>query len=235
MRKCYIYRITNPKGHVYIGSTINLKDRVYRYKTLKVKSQLKIYNSIKKYGWENHSFDVIFECKPEERNYYEACFGEFYGSINRNGLNLSLPKINEVYNSMSEETRIKIGKAHKGKKLSEEHRKIISINSKRWLQENKHPMTGATPWNKGKKGFLAKEKNPMFGVKRSEEWKKIHSERAKINNKKGDEHVKSKKVLDLQTGIFFDCVRDVSFYFNIKYSTLKGRLRKSKVYRFQYV
>lgn len=64
-----IYKITSPSGKIYIGSTWDLKDRIYRYKTNRVKDQIKIFNSIKKHGWENHVFEVIFECDREDRNF----------------------------------------------------------------------------------------------------------------------------------------------------------------------
>ena len=63
MRNVFIYLITNPVGKFYVGSTVNLKDRVYRYKTLRVKSQVKIFNSLKKYGWDNFEWSVVYQSK----------------------------------------------------------------------------------------------------------------------------------------------------------------------------
>lgn len=233
MKKAYIYSIINPKGKIYIGSTINLTDRIYRYKTLRNKQQVKVYNSIKRYGWENHKFEVIHECDINDRNYYESYYGILYNSIGENGLNLALPKLNDLYECMSEETKRKIGLAHKGKKITEEHKRKISENSKKYLRENVHPMKGKTPWNKGIE-FLKGEKNPMYGVIRSEEWKKEHSIRMTKINKSGLEHHKSKIVLDLSTGIFYDSLRQASIYNNILYPTMKTRIRNGKG-RFIYI
>lgn len=61
--KGYIYKITSPTGRIYIGQTINISGRYSSYKNLNCKQQPKIYRSIVKYGWENHKFDIIYECE----------------------------------------------------------------------------------------------------------------------------------------------------------------------------
>lgn len=222
-RKVYIYKITNPKGKIYIGSTVNIKDREYRYKTARIKNQVKIYNSILKYGFDNHKFEIIFECDESNRNIYESFYGEKFDVIGDNGLNLSLPASSESYPSMSSETKAKIGLAHKGKKISEAQKISISNNSKKYLKNNPHPMLNKTPWNKGK-SFLKGELNPMYGVKRSLEWKISHSKLTKSIAKKGSDHFRSKIVLDTCLGIFYYSCKEVSDCYNIKYSTLKGKL-----------
>lgn len=71
-----IYRITNPKGKIYIGQSINIKRRFNSYKKLRCKSQPKIYNSLKKYGSENHIFEIIEEC-----NVNMLCDREIYWKL----------------------------------------------------------------------------------------------------------------------------------------------------------
>lgn len=232
----YIYKIVNPNNKIYIGSTINLNDRIYRYKTLRIKSQRKIYNSIIKYGWGNHKFYIVCICSIKDKLYYESFYGNLYNTLSDNGLNLSLPKSNMVYGGLSQETKLKIGLKHKGKKINDEQKKIISENSKKWHQNNTHPLFGKKPWNDGKE-FLKGELNPMYGIKRSFEWKYKHSERAKIKNKKGVEHHASKIVFDKDSFVFYNSVKEVSDLYNIKYSTLKCNLngtRKSKNSKWEY-
>ena len=233
MRKTYIYLITNPKGKKYIGSTFDLKDRVYRYKTSRNPKQVKIYNSIKKYGWDNHSFEVIYECCADDRNYYEAYYGMKHNCIGEDGLNLILPKVNEVYVCMSEETKKKIGDFNRGKTISDEQKRICAENFRKYVKENGHPMKCRSPWNKGKE-HLKGEKNPMFGVRRSVEWRAKHSERMTKLNKSGADHPRSKIVLDKQTGVFYFTAKEVSVLYGIKYSTLKEAIQKQKG-RFIYV
>lgn len=86
----YIYKITSPSGKIYIGQTKNLKHRIYCYKKLHCKSQPKIFNSIKKYGWENMIFEVIDQSlvieDKKELNEIEKYWIKFYDS-HHNGLN----------------------------------------------------------------------------------------------------------------------------------------------------
>jgi group I intron endonuclease len=54
-----IYKITNPNDKIYIGQSINIENRIKKYKSLQCKGQRILYNSIKKYGWGNHVFEII--------------------------------------------------------------------------------------------------------------------------------------------------------------------------------
>ena len=69
-----IYKITNPEGKIYIGQSINIEKRWKGYKNFHCKGQHKLYNSLKKYGPENHTFEIIEECIMEELDIRE----EFY-------------------------------------------------------------------------------------------------------------------------------------------------------------
>lgn len=230
-RKVYIYKITSPNGKIYIGSTVNLKDRIYRYKTYRVKAQVKIYNSLIKYGFENHKFEVIYECNESDRNYYEFHYGKLFDVIGNNGLNLSLPKYDDVYITMSEETKKKIGDAHRGKIISDSQKESMAYNLNKYRENYGNTMTGKTPWNKGK-SFLVGDKNPMYGVKRSEEWKKNHSIKMTKLLPSGADHHKSKIILDTDTGIFYYSIKEAAVYNNLIYPSLKCRLNRNKEFRF---
>jgi len=54
-----IYKITSPSGRVYVGQSINIENRWNDYRKYKCKDQNLLYNSLMKYGVENHSFDVV--------------------------------------------------------------------------------------------------------------------------------------------------------------------------------
>ena len=73
-----IYCITNPVGHIYIGSSNNIKKRWNVYKNLSCKGQKGIYNSLIKYGYDAHTFEVIYECNKEELIIKEQMFLDFY-------------------------------------------------------------------------------------------------------------------------------------------------------------
>jgi len=122
-----IYKITNPKGKVYIGQSINIVGRMKSYSKMYCKQQPKIYNSLKKYGWENHEFDVLVECKIKELNFLETLYKKFY--LNKlKGWEFTL--FLELYDlgggPKSEKTKKKIGDANRGNVYSDEAKIKIS-------------------------------------------------------------------------------------------------------------
>ena len=128
-----IYKITNPNNEIYIGQSSNINKRWQTYKRLKdVTTQPKLYESLKKYGWENHKFEIleITDDKNEKEKYYIS----FYDSYVK-GLNSSSK--NKGPSSHSLETRKKIGLKNrilkpnsggkgKSKPHSKEHKQNIS-------------------------------------------------------------------------------------------------------------
>jgi len=124
-----IYKITNPKGCIYIGSSKEIEVRFSRYKKLLCATQPKIYNSFKKYGVDNHIFEVVEECKFDELYLKENYYGILYNVLDRKlGLNLVLPAANEKKLIISEEARKNRSLAQIGKKASLETRKKQSIS-----------------------------------------------------------------------------------------------------------
>jgi group I intron endonuclease len=72
-----IYKITSPSGKVYIGQSINIEDRWKKYErflTNKMSIGPKLYNSLKKYGWKQHIFEILEECLIEELNKLETFY-----------------------------------------------------------------------------------------------------------------------------------------------------------------
>jgi len=82
----YIYKITNPSGRIYIGKTKNTKNRFNQYKNLNCKSQPALYNSLLKYGYDNHSVEVIHKCDYNDLSRHEIAFISKYNSFH-DGLN----------------------------------------------------------------------------------------------------------------------------------------------------
>jgi len=89
---CGIYKITNPIGEVYIGSSKDVKKRIMIHKSSSGHPKLK--NSFAKYGIENHLFEIILECDYSELLLNEKKFIFTYNSI-ENGLNTN-PIVNTV-------------------------------------------------------------------------------------------------------------------------------------------
>ncbi len=83
-----IYKFTNPKGKVYIGKSKHIEVRKEDYKSEKIYQQRKIYYSIKKYGLENHEFEIIEECSIDQLDEREIYWIKQYNSVEE-GLNLT--------------------------------------------------------------------------------------------------------------------------------------------------
>lgn len=84
-----IYKITNPEGKIYIGKSKNIEGRFEAYKLLNCKKQPRLFQSLAKYGWVNHSFEIIEECSlnvlTERENYYIEYFNTTDYGLNIKG------------------------------------------------------------------------------------------------------------------------------------------------------
>jgi group I intron endonuclease len=137
-----IYKITNPKKRIYIGKSIDVKNRWCLYKRFACKKQIRLYNSLKKYGYDKHKFEIIHPCLESELNELEQYYIQLYNTFNSEfGLNLrsggeggrhseeSKIKMSILRRNrppMSEEQKQKISIAHIGMKTSEETKKKMS-------------------------------------------------------------------------------------------------------------
>lgn len=156
---CGIYKITSPTGKIYIGQSRNINRRIHHYKYNFGIGQPKIYNSIMKYDWENHKFEIVCECSADKLNDLEKYYIKLYNTFNTiHGMNL-----NEGGNSSTllDETKKKISNSLSGIKRSKETREKIS-KSKRGVhtyfpsKETKEKLSNAI---KGiKRSTITKEK-----------------------------------------------------------------------------
>ena len=125
-----IYKITNPKGKIYIGQTIDFNRRVYQYKMLNCKEQPKLYNSLKKYGFDNHIIELILQCDEIDLTFWERYYQELYNTIENDNLNCFLVTTEDKSGRHTEETKRKMSEAAKGKKKSAEHIAKLPQNQK---------------------------------------------------------------------------------------------------------
>jgi group I intron endonuclease len=128
IEKGKIYKITNKEnGLIYIGCTISsldkrFKEHLSRCFTSNYKS--KLYNSMKKYGQENFTIELIEECDFNLIYETEKKYIDQYNSYN-NGLNATIGGEGCLGYIHSPEMRVKIseavknGNSHKGKTYEE--------------------------------------------------------------------------------------------------------------------
>lgn len=171
----FIYKIVSPSSKVYIGQTTNISKRRSNYSRKDCKSQRKLYNSIKKYGWENHTFEIIEECLEEDLNCRERYWQDFYNVLGKNGLNCVLTQTDTLRKSMSEETKQKIRESNSGEnnymygKKGELHHNFGKKASKKTVDKLSNSL----------KNYFSNNVNHFKGKKHKEESKKIMSEKAK--------------------------------------------------------
>jgi hypothetical protein len=109
-----IYYIRNPKGKLYIGSTNNFEVRKRQYASGNCKNQTKIYNSIIKYGWDNHQFYEFIYCEEEQLLEKEQMMLDFYKpELNLNPIAAKPPS--RLGKTLSEDHKKKISEAQKGR------------------------------------------------------------------------------------------------------------------------
>lgn len=142
-----IYKITSPSGKIYIGQSYNVHNRILKYQRNHCKGQRKLYESLKKYGFENHTFEILQQAPKEELNQLEINYIWRFNSRDRYlGLNLNSGGFNGTHSEETKdkirqkaigrraslETRKKMSLIRKGKSLSKEHRENLSkVNKER--------------------------------------------------------------------------------------------------------
>lgn len=233
-RKAWIYKITSPTGKIYVGSSVNIKNRLCKYKNLGCKQQTKLYASLCKYGWDAHVFEIIEECTSDNMFAREVHFGLNYNVLSRVGLNLQLPKIDDKYVCMSEEsierkrafmtgrpmlesTRLKFV----GRKASEETRKKLSESH---MGHKRSPESIA-------KGVLARKgyKRPPEYCKwlsESQKGKKMHPN-SYAGVAKYRETIK-KKVINTKTGEIFNSIADACAAYGKKQGYVAAMLNMTR-------
>jgi len=121
-----IYKITSPTNKIYIGQSIDVEKRWKVYKRLGCVLQKKLYNSLKKYGWDNHIHEIIEKCSKEHLYQRESFWKKYY--LEQNHQNWNQVLFCELYDRggpISEATKKKISEYSLGKKLTQNHKDNI--------------------------------------------------------------------------------------------------------------
>mgnify|MGYP001198546462 CR=1 FL=1 len=191
-----IYKITNPKGKIYIGQSINIEKRWLNYKCLyNVKSQIRLYRSFQKYGVNTHIFEIIEECSENDLNNKERYYQDLYNVIGKKGLNCRLTESDNKSGKLSQETKDKVSKTH--------------IKLRNLGLGNPPPV-------------LYGSDNGMFNKKHSKE--SIRKMKDNKIIKKGQDHYNSSIFLDFETGVFYFSVREVANALNKSYNYVADRI-----------
>ena len=168
MDKGKIYKITNTiNGKVYIGCTVTtLKKRYYEhlYRCFKSDYKSKLYNSIKKYGEENFTIELITECDVDKIYETEKQYIKEYNSF-EDGLNSTFGGEGCLGYIHSPEIRKKISKAtkegnsHKGKTYEILYGENGNLEKEKRKESVKNHWDSLTESDREKRIIKIKEKN----------------------------------------------------------------------------
>ena len=120
-----IYKITSPTNKIYIGQSINIERRYKEYSKSNCKNQTKLFLSLKKYGFENHKFEIVEECNVSFLEERETYWKLFYKVLEVPSL---CCRIDGKFGYLSQETKDKISKGLLGTVRSKTTRQSISNN-----------------------------------------------------------------------------------------------------------
>lgn len=175
-----IYKITSPSNKIYIGQSWDIKARKYVYSCLNCKPQRKLYNSLLKHGFENHTFEIIHKLPSDITQQilddYETLYWKQYKECGFEMMNIKEPGIGGKH---SEETRLKISESRKGRKDTEETKLKMSKSAighsrnlgKKHSKETKQKISDAKKGIPKSKEFKENISNILKGKIISEETK----------------------------------------------------------------
>jgi len=216
-----IYKITSPSGRIYIGQAVNICIRFSTYRKLKCKMQPRLYSSFKKYGVDNHVFQVIDICDTDQLNDRERYWQDFYNVLSKTGLNCILTATNEKKKVISQEVKDKIRlKTKIYKHTSEAIEKIrkssigreVSKETRRKISESQiGKIVSKDTCDKISKALKGRKISKEALVKRSISISGANNSRAKI-------------IIDLETGIYYGCISEAAEAKVMKKSTLNNYL-----------
>lgn len=234
-----IYKITNPKGRIYIGQSINIESRIARYKRLQCcNSQPKLYNSFLKYTTDNHKFEILCECTIDELDSLEEYYICAYNCLkSKSGLNCNDVKNPKYPNKpiVSDETKVKMRAAKLGKKASLETRKKLSdfwlnyyaINGKQ-KPFSPEVIERIRQANLGRRNFNRK---PLTEETKEKIRQKLKGRKLTENEIEKISNRMKKLIVNMETGIFYFGVEEAAFSMGLTKTCLNKYLngqRKNK-------
>lgn len=168
-----IYLITNEEnGKIYVGQTSSTAFKRWGShkrdaNPLARNLQTPLARAIRKHGQESFTVKVLENCPNDKLDEREIYWIKELKAI-ENGYNLTEGGCGRRGYHLSEETKAKLSKAHKGSVFTEEHKAKLSEARRDYIKN------GGTSWNAGHTGEL----NHLYGIKRTD---KV---RAKISESK---------------------------------------------------
>lgn len=119
-------------GNTYIGSSENLTDRFRKYYSFRnislelLKGKSLIYSAILKHGLKNFQVEILEYCSEENAINRE----QYYLDLLKPKYNILTTAGSRLGHIHSEEARLKMSNSSKGRKISDETKKLLSLANK---------------------------------------------------------------------------------------------------------
>lgn len=163
--------ITSPNGKQYVGQAFDIFRRWSEYFDFKKCNRI-VYNSLKKYGPENHKFEVLMFCDIIALNDMEAYFQRKHNVLDPNGMNCRYEPYGNKRGEFAMSSRINMSNAQK------HFHRNCSAEQKTLLYAGRGDKIAKT-YSKKSVAELAKRANKIKQghARRSEEDKRDHVDR----------------------------------------------------------
>lgn len=234
--KGIIYKYTNKiNSYSYIGQTTHENERIIQHKNCY--GDFYFHRAIKKYGWDNFDYEVLFSIDDENidevrevLNEKEEYYIKLYDSFN-NGYNMTLGGKGINMGKFSDEHKLKISIANKGKPKSEEHKRNLSISKKINYKKEKHPNFG--------KHLADETKNKISNTLKSKNYHltEEHKQKLKDSHRKTKIEFYSKDVYQRDYESIKEAANDLGITTNKISNILQGLVKCGKTkegYSFRY-
>lgn len=244
-----IYKITSPTNKINIGQTWDWVKRQSVYKRIACPGQRKLYNSLKKYGFEAHKIEILITfhetISQESLDFYETYWWKHYKDLGFNMLNIKEPG---SHGKLTQETKNKLSKSLKGRIIKQSSIEKM-INTRILTGANIQSKEAKEKIGKAHKGktiplemrerianklrgrklspeTIEKARTARIGIRCREETKRKISE-ATIGRKgrTGEDNNMSKKVININTNEIFCSIKDAAEKNGYSRDKLKNRLK----------
>lgn len=226
---CVYAHINKINGKIYIGQTVYGNDPNRRWQNGVGYTHCSYFwNAIQKYGWDNFQHIILLSnLSYDDANYFEENLIRKLGTTDSHkGYNLKFGGDNRT---LTDEHKSKIGKANKGKKVSDETRKKMS-KSKIGIN---HPKYGKHLSEEHK----ARISNANKGKHRTHIQKKRISEAHK-GKMTGANNPRAKAVICLDVGIIYHTAKEAEDKTGVNRNNIcaccKNRLKTAGGYHWAY-
>lgn len=242
-KKYKVYKYTSPSGKIYIGQTCrDLKKRAGS-NGIGYRKSVHFYNAITKYGWKSFTVQIMANgLTLKEADWLEQYLISYYHSNESEyGYNISAGG-KGVKGHMSEEQKLHISAATKGRVKSELERKRLleafkgrsvskesvekRANSNRGKKRSEEQRKHISEGLKGRKlspEHVEKYRQRMLGIKMSESSKQKNRESNKYTNCKATECV--------ETGVIYYSAKDAARQIGGNKTGISTAIKNNSLYK----